>query len=240
VISVPVGDESPTPVDAGAGAPGPGRPRRDAVARLLAVAGVVLTVAAATAGGTVWARGSADPAASPSPAARPEPARPPSRPATTPATRTAARPTAPARPLSVRIPAIGVSSTLVPLRLNQAGALQPPADFIHAGWYVGGPAPGEQGPAVIAGHVDSRAGPAIFFRLRELRPGDEVLVARADRSTARFRVVEVQRYPKNMFPAARVYQPTPDAALRLITCGGSFDYARRSYRDNIVVYAVGV
>ncbi len=91
---------------------------------------------------------------------------------------------------------------------------------------------------MIAGHVDARSGPAIFFRLRELRPGDEVRVSRPDRSTARFAVTGVERYPKAAFPSQRVHGPTPDWALRLITCGGSFDYAKRSYRDNVVVYAV--
>jgi hypothetical protein len=207
-------------------------PRADRASRRLAVAGLVLVAAAGVAAvGTVRARGGTDrPAGTAAPAAGPAAVRPP-------AARPVPRPV-PVRPLAVRIPAIGVSSTLVPLRLDQAGALQPPGDFGHAGWYVGGPTPGEQGPAVVAGHVDSRAGPAVFFRLRDLTPGDAVFVTRSDHRTARFRVVEVQRYPKNMFPAARVYQPTPDAALRLITCGGSFDYARRSYRDNIVVYAV--
>jgi hypothetical protein len=145
---------------------------------------------------------------------------------------------APVRPLAVAVPAIGVRSTLVPLRVDRTGALQPPADFEHAGWYVGGPTPGDPGPAVIGGHVDSRTGPAVFFRLRDLRPGDAVLVTRTDGRTARFRVVQVERHPKRAFPTQRVYGPTPDRALRLITCGGSFDYARRSYRDNIVVYAV--
>jgi sortase (surface protein transpeptidase) len=198
---------------------------------LIAVAGAVLTLTAAALAGC-GRPGGAPAATVARPAASSTAPTPPRR---QPAT---ARPVTHARPLTVRIPAIGVTSSLVPLRLDHAGALQPPDDFVHAGWYAGGPTPGEQGPAVIAGHVDSRAGPAIFFRLRELRPGDTVLVSRSDRRAVRFRVVEVQRYPKNAFPAARVYQPTPDAALRLITCGGSFDYARRSYRDNIVVYAV--
>ncbi len=149
----------------------------------------------------------------------------------------AARPPA-VRPLTVSIPAISVSSALVPLWVDRAGVLQPPADFEHAGWYTGGPTPGDPGPAVIAGHVDSRAGPAIFFRLRDLRPGDLVLVTRSDGATARFTVYEVDRYPKDAFPTARVYGPTPGRQLRLITCGGSFDYARRSYRDDVVVYAV--
>lgn len=221
---------------AGARTRRPARHAHNRVTGLLAVGGLLLTLAAVAAAGCGRVGGrSLAAAAPPAPpaATSPAPTRPmPRQPAPV------ERPASQARPLAVRIPAIGVTSSLLPLRLNGAGALQPPDDFVHAGWYTSGPTPGEQGPAVIAGHVDSRAGPAVFFRLRELRPGDAVLVSRSDHRTVRFRVVEVQRYPKNAFPAARVYQPTPDAALRLITCGGSFDYARRSYRDNIVVYAV--
>jgi len=211
-----------------------GRHRRsgDRLARAMATAGVALAIAAVTSG----ARPVLDRIGSP-PARHALPvtgtfAPAPSRPSAPPGRGV------PVRPLTVTVPAIGVRSTLVPLRLDRAGALRAPADFGHAGWYVGGPTPGDPGPAVIAGHVDSRAGPAIFFRLRDLHPGDAVMVTRSDRRTARFRVVQVQRYPKNAFPTQQVYGPTPDRALRLITCGGSFDYARRSYRDNVVVYAV--
>jgi hypothetical protein len=80
----------------------------------------------------------------------------------------------------------------------------------------------------------------VFFRLKELRPGDRVFVPRSDGQTVTFAVTDVERYPKNAFPTQQVHGPTPDRALRLITCGGSFDYAKRSYRDNIVVYAVRV
>jgi LPXTG-site transpeptidase (sortase) family protein len=150
------------------------------------------------------------------------------------------RPAAGVRPLGVRIPAIGVdASSLVPLAITPAtGELAAPVRYDDAGWYAGGPVPGEPGPAVIAAHVDSRAGPAVFFRLKELRPGDRVYVPRSDGVTVTFAVSDVERYPKNAFPTQRVHGPTPDRELRLITCGGSFDYAKRSYRDNIVVYAV--
>ena len=98
--------------------------------------------------------------------------------------------------------------------------------------------PGEVGAAVIAGHVDSRkSGPAVFYNLHKLKAGDTVEVDRGGQ-TVTFAVTEVQTYPKNAFPTDRVYQPTPDAELRLITCGGQFDRNLRSYRDNIVVYAV--
>jgi LPXTG-site transpeptidase (sortase) family protein len=114
----------------------------------------------------------------------------------------------------------------------------PPEDFARAGWFTRGPVPGETGPAVIAGHVDSADGPAVFFRLAELEDGDDVLVDRADGTTVRFTVTSVDRYPKDEFPTEQVYGPTPRAELRLITCGGEFDADARSYRDNVVVSAV--
>jgi sortase (surface protein transpeptidase) len=143
-----------------------------------------------------------------------------------------------APPTRVRIPAIGVDAPLEPLGLDASGALDAPKDFKDAGWYADGTAPGEVGPAVIAGHVDSKTGPAVFFRLSQLRAGDLVEVARAG-TWVRFRVVGVDRYPKDRFPTDRVYGPTPDPQLRLITCSGRFDQARDSYVDNTVVYAVG-
>ena len=142
------------------------------------------------------------------------------------------------RPLRLRIPAIGVdAAALVPLGLGAAHQLEAPARFEDVGWYAAGPVPGDPGPAVIAAHVDSRAGPAPFFRLRDLRAGDQVFVARSDGQETRFVVDAVQRYPKDAFPTDAVYGAAPGSALRLITCGGSFDAAKRSYRDNIVVYA---
>lgn len=143
-----------------------------------------------------------------------------------------------AAPVRVQMPSIGVDSPLVELGVDGDGVLVPPADFAQAGWYEGGPAPGDVGPAVIAGHVDSRSGPAVFFRLDELVVGDEVLVERTDGTTVRFTVSGSERYPKDAFPTEDVYGPTPRAELRLITCGGEFDRDRRSYRDNVVVTAV--
>jgi LPXTG-site transpeptidase (sortase) family protein len=145
------------------------------------------------------------------------------------------------RPVGLRIPAIGVDApSLVPLRIIPAtGELEAPKEFGQTGWYAAGPVPGEPGPAVIAAHVDSAEdGPAVFFRLKELKAGDKVFVPRSDGVTATFTVTGVERYPKDAFPTQKVHGPTPDRALRLITCGGSFDQAKRSYRDNIVVYAV--
>ena len=140
-------------------------------------------------------------------------------------------------PTRVQVPSIGVDSSLAALGVDATGALVPPADFAQAGWFAPGIVPGDVGPAVVAGHVDSRAGPAVFFRLRELETGDEVVVSRDDGTTVRFAVTAVARYPKDAFPTAEVYGPTADPQLRLITCGGDFDRGRRSYADNVVVYA---
>ncbi|SCG81021.1 class F sortase [Micromonospora rifamycinica] len=145
--------------------------------------------------------------------------------------------TAPAPPTRVRVARIGVDSTLTALGLDRDGTLVPPADFTRAGWYGGGPAPGDPGPAVIAGHLDSRRGPAVFARLGELRPGDRIEVWRGDRRVT-FRVTGALRTPKDAFPTATVYGPTPGPELRLITCGGDFDRRVRHYRDNVVVFAV--
>jgi sortase (surface protein transpeptidase) len=143
----------------------------------------------------------------------------------------------PALPVRLLIPAIAVSTPLVRLGRLPDGSLEVPKDWDTAGWYDRGPRPGQPGPAVILGHVDSTTGPAVFYRLRTLRPGDSVRVGLADGRILVFRVQQVQRYPKDEFPTDAVYFPTLNRELRLITCGGDFDYASGSYLDNIVVYA---
>ena len=143
----------------------------------------------------------------------------------------------PALPVRLQIPVIDVSTPLVKLGRLPDGSLEVPKDWGTAGWYDKGPRPGQPGPAVILGHVDSKTGPAVFYQLRALRPGDTVRVGLADGRVLVFRVQRVQRYPKDEFPTEAVYFPTLNRELRLITCGGEFDYAAGSYRDNIVVYA---
>jgi hypothetical protein len=143
----------------------------------------------------------------------------------------------PALPVRLWIPAISVSTPLVRLGRLPDGSLEVPHDWDKAGWYDRGPRPGQPGPAVILGHVDSRTGPAVFFRLRALRPRDIVRVGLADGRILVFRVQRVKQYPKDEFPTEAVYLPTLNRELRLITCGGEFDYASGHYRDNIVVYA---
>jgi Sortase domain len=142
-----------------------------------------------------------------------------------------------ARPTSLDIPAIGVRTALIRLGLTASGTLQVPPTTAVAGWYTGSPPPGAIGAAVIAGHIDSVSGPGVFFRLRLLRPGDLVYVRRADRSLAVFRVTAVHSYLKARFPTSAVYGAVPDAQLRLITCGGTFDVATGHYLSNIIVFA---
>ncbi len=143
-------------------------------------------------------------------------------------------------PVSVDIPAIGVKSKLLHLGLNSDGTIQvPPLDTSAglAAWYKYSATPGQIGASVIEGHVDSRQGPAVFFRLGALRPGDIVEVTLADGITAIFRVTGVREYSKSNFPAKSVYGTTRYAALRLITCGGTFDLTTGHYVGSTVVFA---
>ncbi|SEQ73059.1 class F sortase [Lentzea albida] len=145
----------------------------------------------------------------------------------------------PSEPTEIRIPKIDVVSSLVPLGLNADETVEvPPVDQpMQAGWYRLARTPGEAGPAVVLGHVDGNQKPGIFFRLKELVAGDEVVVSRKDGTTAKFRVHGKEQVAKDSFPAEAVYGDTDVPGLRLITCGGSYDQAARSYRDNVIVYA---
>jgi sortase (surface protein transpeptidase) len=131
---------------------------------------------------------------------------------------------------------VGVDVRLGRLGLNPDRTVEVPTDYQQAGWFRLGPTPGQLGSAVILGHVDSYRGPAVFFRLRELRPGDRVEVTLADGAVARFAVRAVETYLKTGFPARRVYGSHGDAALHLVTCGGEFDRGARSYLSNVVAY----
>ena len=166
-------------------------------------------------------------------------------PATTAPTTTAAAPssTRPARarkpspPVWVEIPSIGVSSRLIRLGLNADGTMEVPRDYGLAGWFTGGAMPGQDGPAVISGHVDSKSGPAVFYRLRELRPGDTIRVRRAAGDWLAFEVTGTARYAKAEFPTDAVFGPVTGPVLRVITCGGDFDRSSGHYLDNVVVTA---
>src|SRR5215213_1515159 len=138
-------------------------------------------------------------------------------------------------PVTLSIPKIGVQSTLVKLGLDGNGEMETPAPPV-AGWFTRGATPGALGPAVIAGHVTWN-GPAVFRRLDSMRRGDQVTVTRKDGKVAVFTVSRVARYSKSRFPTRAVYGPIDHAGLRLITCDGTYDAARRAYSDNLVVFA---
>jgi hypothetical protein len=163
-------------------------------------------------------------------------------PSSSPVPRSASRPVVEAVPLArstpvhLRIAAIGVDSGLMDLGLRADGSLEVPSTGFPAGWYTGGPTPGELGPAIIAGHIDWK-GPGVFYNLHSLRPGDQVTVTRADGSQPAFRVTRVAQFPKDQFPTERVYGNIDHAGLRLITCGGSFNSQTGHYEDNIVAFA---
>jgi sortase (surface protein transpeptidase) len=140
-------------------------------------------------------------------------------------------------PERIRIPAIGVSAPVIPLGLNPDRSLEVPQDFGDTGWFKGGPEPGERGAAVIVGHVDSRSGPAVFYRLRALRAGDSIWIRLRDGSSVRYVVTRGRSAPKNRFPTKLVYARTTQPTLRLVTCDGAFDTSTGHYVDNYIVFA---
>lgn len=142
-----------------------------------------------------------------------------------------------AAPQRISVPSLNISSTLESLGRKKDGTMETPADPDKAGWYTPGPAPGDKGPAVIAGHVTWNGKPSVFHRLSSLKAGDAIEVARTDGKTSKFTVSRVAQYPKNKFPTIEVYKNTSHAALRLITCGGQYDASQSYYPDNVVVFA---
>lgn len=145
------------------------------------------------------------------------------------------------QPTRIDIAAIGVHSALITVGVSPDGTLQVPQpgpDYNKAAWFSGSPTPGQVGPSLIEGHIDSAAeGPSVFFRLGQLRPGDEIQVHRQDGRTAIFRVTGAKQYPKTSFPTERVYRSIDHAGLRLVTCGGKFDSATGNYLSDILVFA---
>jgi LPXTG-site transpeptidase (sortase) family protein len=140
-------------------------------------------------------------------------------------------------PARVRVAAIGVDARVIPLGVDADGHLQVPDEFSVAGWWQGGAEPGEPGPTVLVGHVDSYQGPAVFYRLQDLEVGDKVVDTVAGGHSLAYRVTGTQEVPKDDFPTQAVYGHTPGPTLRLITCGGPFDRTTGHYRHNTIVFA---
>ena len=141
------------------------------------------------------------------------------------------------QPVTVRIPALGVTSSITELGLERDGSMEVPPAAYPVGWYDRSPTPGQLGPAVLAGHVDWDGEPGAFYGLRELLPGDQVHIDRADGTVATFRVDRVEEHAKDAFPTDEVYGDIPTAGLRLITCGGIFDEDTGDYGENVIVFA---
>ncbi|WP_318333381.1 class F sortase [Micromonospora sp. BRA006-A] len=143
------------------------------------------------------------------------------------------------RPVRLAVPAIKVNAPVTPVGQAKDGSVDVPPLTEHdqTGWYDRGAVPGDPGRAIIVGHVDTKSGPAVFYRLRSLKPGARIQVTRADRSVVTFKVDSVEYFDKSNLPAARVYGDSGPAELRLITCGGEWVGGRTGYQDNVIVFA---
>jgi hypothetical protein len=151
----------------------------------------------------------------------------------------ASEPGQPAAPLRIRLPGLGVDAAVVPVGVDPSGEMTVPEEVASVGWYRFGPAPGAAaGSSVLAGHVDDRVqGPGAFYRLVELQAGQPVLVTLADGTELTFRVRTVERIAKRELPVQAIFDRAGAPRLTLITCGGEFDRAAGSFRDNVVVRA---
>ncbi len=153
----------------------------------------------------------------------------------------ALRPLGKALPQRVDVPELGIQAPVVARGLDGQGAIDPPP-FAQAGvvgWYAAGASPGAAGTALMVGHVDTETRPAVFYKISAMKPGETVRVVRDDGKVAEFTVDDVQVVTRDHFDAQQAYGPrrTGRAELRLITCGGTFDRATRSYTANVIVSA---
>jgi LPXTG-site transpeptidase (sortase) family protein len=140
-------------------------------------------------------------------------------------------------PVRISIPAISVSAPVIPLGLNPDRTLEVPTDFGDTGWFTEGPEPGETGAALIVGHLDSQAGPAVFYRLSALQPGDRIEITLKNGSTVRYVARWSKTVRKSEFPTKLVYARTKQPTLRLVTCAGELDEATGRHPDNYIVFA---
>lgn len=225
----------------------PRLPRRAGVAAGLVAAAAVVAVilgGCASQAGTAGAAGAAGVDRKAAGAASTQPPRSPSPEPTPTPTSAPVIPVVPlpvgSVPISVTIPALGLQEPLIELGIDPEGAMEVPYDFGDVGWFTGAGKPGGVGPTVIAGHVDSRTGPAVFFRLSELAVGDQVQVTAVDGSVHDYSIYRVESYPKAEFPTIDVFGALPMDELRLITCTGDHDQTTGRYLDNLVLYGAPV
>jgi len=142
-------------------------------------------------------------------------------------------------PVSVRVPAIGVEQAVTAVGVAADGQLDVPADAASVSWYRFGSGPTEPGSTVLAGHVDFDGRKGVFWRLDEVAVGQRIEVSSAT-GVDTFVVTATRRYAKTALPVDELFEREGPSQLVLITCGGSFDEAASSYRDNVVVIATPV
>jgi sortase (surface protein transpeptidase) len=143
-----------------------------------------------------------------------------------------------ADPVRLRIPSVGIDTEFSgPLGVNEDQTIEVPEGYEEVGWYEFGPKPGEFGPAVVLGHVDSYQGPAVFWPLQQVSVGDTIEIERVDGTVVVFVVTNLERHQQSGFPTAKVYGDIDHAGLRLITCSGTFDRGQQVYSHNLIVYA---
>jgi len=204
----------------------------------------VLTLAGCSAGfgSQAPSTGVVDSVETDAPASSASPAAPPAAPAGAApqaAVPAAGRP-AGVTPASIIVPAMELDEPIIPLGIQGDGTMEVPEDYDDVGWFTGGGSPGGFGPTVIAGHVDSRSGPAVFFRLAELVVGDRFSLAGVDGRSFEYEVYKIEDHAKAEFPTVDVFGATLEDEVRLITCGGEYDQSIGRYTDNLVVFAKGV
>lgn len=141
-------------------------------------------------------------------------------------------------PTGLEIPVLHLKATFGrPLGVTDTGEAEVPDKPEEVGWYQHSPTPGERGPAVIFGHVDSYKGPAVFYTIGQLEPGNDIFIDREDGSRVHFVVRKIKRYPRTDFPTSEVYGEIDHAGLRLVTCSGQYNYSLGRYSHTLVVYA---
>ena len=141
-----------------------------------------------------------------------------------------------AEPTGLSIPSLGIDAPFISLDVKRDGSMETPSDGDTVGWYKHAPTPGELGPAIVAAHVDTKAGPAVFAKLHLLKPGDTFEITRADGTLTKFQVNEVKQYPQNDFATKQVYGNIDYAGIRLITCGGMFSQSTKRYSHNTIIF----